>query len=168
MAFAGNSSLNIQSAELVAFEDAYVLNADVDMRFSEKIEEAISKGFELDFLIEFQLSKPRKYWFDDEIVTVTRHVALNYHALSRQFLVIRGDQQKAFVRLDEAVDDLSDISELKVFQKSEVEKGEPYKAALLMRLDPKKLPKVLLGDAIGSDDWQITSQRFEWVPSLFK
>jgi hypothetical protein len=167
-AFAGNSSLNIKRAELLAFEDAYVLNADVDMRFSEKIEEAISKGFELEFLIEFQLSRPRKYWFDDEIVTVTHRVSLNYHALSRQFLVIRGDQQKTFVRLDEALDDLSDISELKVFQKSEVEKGEPYKAALLMRLDPKKLPKVLQGDAIGSDDWQITSQRFEWAPSLFK
>ncbi len=33
---AGNSSLNIRSAELVAIEDAYVLNADVDMKFSAK------------------------------------------------------------------------------------------------------------------------------------
>ncbi|MEQ1767704.1 MAG: DUF4390 domain-containing protein, partial [Methylotenera sp.] len=85
-AWAGNSSLNIKRAEIQAQEDAYVLNADVDMKFSEKIEEAISKGFELNFLIEFQLAKPRKYWFDDEIVTVTQRVALSYHALSRQFL----------------------------------------------------------------------------------
>jgi hypothetical protein len=167
-AFAGDSSMTIRSASLVALDDAYALNADVDVKFSEKMEEAISKGFELNFLIEFQLAKPRKYWFDDEIVTVTHHVTLTYHALSRQFLVIRGDQQKAFVRLDEATDDLSDISELKVFQKSEVEKGEQYKAAVLMRLDPRKLPKVLQGDAISSDDWKMSSQRFEWVPSLFK
>jgi hypothetical protein len=167
-ALAGNSTMIIRSASLVAVEDSYVLNADVDVKFSEKMEEAISKGFELNFLIEFQLVKPRKYWFDDEIVTVTNNVTLSYHALSRQFLVIRGDQQKAFVRLDEATDDLSDISGLKVFQKSEIEKGEPYKAALLMRLDPKKLPKVLQGESIGSDDWKISSQRFEWIPSLFK
>jgi hypothetical protein len=165
---AGNSSLNIKSAELEALEDIYVLNADVDMKFSEKIEEAISKGFELNFLIEFQLAKPRKYWFDDEVVTVTHDVSLSYHALSRQFLVIRGDQQKTFVRLDEAIDDLSAISDLKVFQKSEVEKGELYKAVLLMRLDAKKLPKALQGEAIGSDDWKMSSQRFEWVPDLFK
>lgn len=167
-AWAGNSSLNIKRAEIQAQEDAYVLNADVDMKFSEKIEEAISKGFELNFLIEFQLAKPRKYWFDDEIVTVTQRVALSYHALSRQFLVMRGEQQKAFVRLDEAMDDLSDISGLKVFQIAEIEKGEPYKAALLMRLDTKKLPAVLQGDAIGSDDWKMSSQRFEWVPNLGK
>lgn len=167
-AWAGNSSLNIKSAELVALDDAYLLNADVDMKFSDKIEEAISKGFELNFLIEFQLAKPRKYWFDDEIVTVSHGVTLSYHALSRQYLVIRGDQQKTFVRLDEAIDDLSDISGLKVFQKSAIEKGELYKAALLMRLDAKKLPKALQGDTIGSDDWKMSSQRFEWVPSLIK
>lgn len=168
MAIAANSSMNVRSASIVAVEDSYVLNADVDMKFSEKMEEALNKGFELNFLIEFQLSKPRKYWFDDEIVTVTQNVTLSYHALSRQFLVIRGDQQKAFVRLDEATDDLSDIAGLKVFQKSEVEKGEAYKAAVLMRLDPKKLPKVLQGDTISSDDWKMASQRFEWVPNLFK
>ncbi len=104
--------MSIRSASLVVLDDAYALNADVDVKFSEKMEEAISKGFALNFLIEFQLSKPRKYWFDDEIITVTHNVTLSYHALSRQFLVIRGDQQKAFVRLDEATDDLSDISDL--------------------------------------------------------
>jgi len=166
IALASGSSLNIKSAELVAVEDAFALNADVDIKFSSAIEEAISKGFELNFLIEFQLAKPRKYWFDDEIVTVTHEVSLSYHALSRQFLVIRGDQQKTFVRLDEALDDLSDISGLKVFKKSEIEKGEPYKAALLMRLDTKKLPQALQGDAIGSDEWKMSSQRFEWMPSL--
>jgi hypothetical protein len=166
---AGNSSMNIKSAELVVVEDAYALNADVDIKFSNAIEEAISKGFELNFLIEFQLAKPRKYWFDDEVVTVAHEVSLSYHALSRQFLVIRGDQQKTFVRLDEALDDLSYISGLKVFKKSEVEKGELYKAVLLMRLNSKKLPKTLQSESIvGSDNWQMSSQNFEWVPNLFK
>jgi len=165
---AANSSLNIRSAELEAHEDSYLLNADVDIKFSNAIEAAINKGFELNFLIEFQLAKPRKYWFDDEIVTITHDVSLSYHALSRQYLVIRGDQQKTFVRLDEAIDDLSTISELKVFQKSELEKGELYTAVLLMRLDAKKLPKTLQGEATGSEDWKMSSQRFEWVPDTLK
>ncbi len=165
---ANNSSLNIKSAELVAFEDGYVLNADVDIKFNDEVEQAILKGFELNFLVEFQLVSPRKYWFDDEIVTVTHHVTLSYHALSRQYLVIQDGQQKTFAILDEAIDELSDISDLKVLKKSDVEKGLLYKALLLMRLDYKKLPKALQVDAIGSDDWKMTSQRFEWTPSLFK
>ncbi|MSP86357.1 MAG: DUF4390 domain-containing protein [Methylotenera sp.] len=165
---AGNSSLNVKSAELVALEEGYTVNAELDIEFSNAIEEAVSKGFELNFIIEFQLARPRRYWFDDEVVTITRHVSLSYHALSRQYLLVRGDQQKTFLRLDEAVDDLSMINDLKVFQKTEVEKGEPYKATFLMRLDAKKLPKTLQGESVGPEDWKLNSQRFEWVPNLFK
>ena len=162
------NSLNIKSAELVSIEDGYVLNADVDIKFSDDMEEAVIKGFELNFLIEFQLVIPQKYWFDDEIVTVTNRATLSYHALSRQYLVIRGDQQKTFSSLDEATQDLSQIRDMKVLLKSDVVKGEPYNAALLMRLDHTKLPKALQVDAISSDDWKMISQRFEWSPNLFK
>lgn len=167
-AVAGNSSMSIKSAELVAQEDGYVLNADVDVKFSNAIEQAIIKGFELNFIIEFQLLSPRKYWFDDEVVTVRHEVTLSYHALSRQYLLVQDGQQETFVRLDEATDALSSISNLKVLNKSAVEKGGTYKAALLMRLDYKKLPKALQVDALGQDEWKISSQRFEWVPNLFK
>ncbi len=165
---AANSSMSVKSAELKTQDDAYVLNADVDIKFSSAIEDAISKGYTLNFIIEFQLATPRKYWFDDEIATVTQRVSLSYHALSRQYLLVRGEQQKTFVRLDEAIDDLSSISDLKVFSKSQVEKSEPYKASFLMRLDTKKLPKTLQGDGLVSEEWTMTTQRFEWQPILFK
>ena len=167
-AFAANSSLNIRSADLVAVEDEYALNADIDLKFNDEMEQAVNKGFELNFLIEFQLITPRKYWFDDEIKTVSQRVALGYHALSRQYLVIRGDQQKTFATLAEAQQDLATVRDLKVMQKSELEKGLTYRAILLMRLDYKKLPKSLQVDALGSNDWKMSSQRFEWSPSLLK
>jgi Domain of unknown function (DUF4390) len=167
-AFAANSSLNIRSADLVAVEDEYALNADIDLKFNDEVEQAVNKGFELNFLIEFQLITPRKYWFDDEIKTVSQRVVLGYHALSRQYLVIRGDQQKTFATLAEAQQDLATVRDLKVMQKSELEKGLTYRAILLMRLDHKKLPKSLQVDALGSNDWKMSSQRFEWSPSLLK
>lgn len=165
---AGNNSLVIENAELLLQDDSYELNADVDIKFNSEIERAIIKGFELNFLVEFQLVSPRKYWFDDEIVTVTHPVTLSYHALSRQYLLMRGDQQKVFATLEEAKQALSEIRDVKVLQKSDIEKGESYKAVLLMRLDHSKLPKALQVETIGSDEWKIHSQRFEWVPNFAK
>jgi hypothetical protein len=165
---ASSSSLVIKEAEISAADESYILNADVDIKFNAEIEQAISKGFELNFLVEFQLLSPRKYWFDDEIVTVTHRIVLSYHALSRQYLLIRGDQQKVFATLDEAKQALSEIRDLKVFQKSDLEKGEVYKAILLMRLDYTKMSKALQVDAMGSDDWKVASPRFEWQPNLMK
>ena len=162
------NSITVKSADLIPVDDSYVLDADVDIKFNDDIVEALLKGFELNFLIEFQLVSPRKYWFDDEIVTVTSHVALSYHALSRQYLIIRGEQQKTFANLDDAIAELANIHDIKVFTKSDVEKGLVYKAALLMRLDPHKLPKALQVDALSSDEWKMLSQRYEWSPNLFK
>jgi len=167
-ALAGGNSLHIRSANLITFEDDVLLNADAEINFSTEMEKAIYKGFTFNFLIEFQLVSPRQYWFDDEVATTVQQVSLSYHALTRQFIVARNDQQRAYATLDEAIEDLSVIQDMKVFRKSDVEKGEPYQAVLLMRLDHKKLPKALQVEGWTSNDWKLTSQRYEWVPNIFK
>ncbi len=168
LSLAAGNSLHIRSANLMTYEDDFLLNADAEINFSPEMEKAILKGFTFNFLIEFQLLSPRKYWFDDELVTTVQQVSLSYHALTRQYIVMRHEQQKSYATLDEAIEDLSIIQDLKVFQKSHLDKGEQYQAILLMRLDHKKLPKALQIESIGSDDLGLTSQRFTWSPSLPK
>lgn len=163
LAFAASSSIVIKNAELQLSEDAYKLNADLEVTFDEAIEEAINKGVPLNFLVEFQVVSPRKYWFDDEIVTTTSNYALSYHALSRQYLVSHNGRQNSYETLSEAKLELEQIDDWKVLQKSQIEKGEVYKAALLMRLDQTKLPQALQVEAIGSEDWNLASQKFEWT-----
>ena len=153
LAFAAGSSINIKSAELESQDDYYVLDADVDLSFDKEVEEAINKGVPLNFLIEFQIVSPRKYWFDDEIVTTSQNVSLSYHALSRQYLVNRGAHQQSFDSLSEAVQEIVTLDEWKVVEK----------AALLIRLDQTKLPKAIQVDTIASEKWNISSQKFEWV-----
>lgn len=157
------SSININYAELQSLDDSYSLSADINIDFDNEIEEAVNKGVPLNFLIEFQIVKPWKYWFDDEIVTVTKNITLSYHALSRQYLVSNGAHQKSFETLHEAKDALMQINDWKVINKSLIEKSEAYNAALLMRLDQSKLPKAIQVDAIGSEKWNLTSQKYEWA-----
>ena len=168
IAQAASNSLHIRSANLITFEDDVLLNADAEINFSSEMEKAILKGFTFNFLVEFQLVLPRQYWFNDEVATTTQQISLSYHALSRQYIVMRNEQQRTFSSLDAAIEDLSVIQDLKVFQKSDIEKGEQYQAVLLMRLDHKKLPKALQVDGYASKDWKMTSQRFEWSPNIFK
>ncbi len=161
-AFAAESSIQIKHAELQPQDDYYSLNADVDINFNDALEEAVNKGVPLNFLIEFQIVSPRKYWFDDEIVTISHSVALSYHALSRQYLVNRGAHQKSFESLSEARQELAQIKDWRVLDKSLLEKGGNYKAALLFRLDQSKLPKAIQVDTISSEMWNLSSEKFEW------
>jgi Domain of unknown function (DUF4390) len=162
-AFAAGSIINIKSAELELQDDYYGLNADVDMSFDKEIEEAINKGVPLNFLIEFQIVSPRKYWFDDEIITTVQSVTLSYHALSRQYLVNRAGHQQSYASLSEAMRELLALNEWKVADRTLLEKNDVYKAALLVRLDQTKLPKAIQVDTIGSEKWNLSSQKFEWM-----
>ena len=164
---AASSSIYIKNAELQLQDDYYCLNADVDISFDDEIEEAINKGVPLNFLIEFQVVSPRKYWFDDEIVTISHSVTLSYHALSRQYLVNRGLHQKSFESLSEARQELAQIRDWKVVDKTQIEKNGNYKAVLLFRLDQSKLPKAIQVDTISSEKWNLASQKFEWVLKEF-
>lgn len=166
LAWAAASSLNIKTAELVAADEAYVLNADFDLNLSGAVEEAVNKGVPLNFLIEFQITSPRRYWFDDEIVTATSIVAISYHALSRQYLINRDNHQQSFASLQEAKAEFSHLREWQVVEKNLLKKGENYQAALRVRLDQSKLPKPLQVDALGSEDWNIVSERYHWTPTF--
>ena len=162
LVFAASSTIVIKDAELQTQNEHYSLNADVDIQFDDEIEEAINKGVPLNFLIEFQVVSPRKYWFDDEIVTISQSVILSYHALTKQYLVNRGVHQKSFETLSEARQELAELSDWKVAEKSLLEKNDDYNAALLIRLDQTKLPKAIQVDAIASEKWNLSSQKFVW------
>ena len=162
-----DSVIQIKTAELEAHDEFYSLDADVDMRLDKDIEEAVNKGVPLNFVVEFQIVSPRQYWFDDEVVTTTQNITLRFYALTRQYLVNRGKHQQSFESLGEALSDLAQITEWKVAEKSLLEKGEAYNAALLIRLDQSKLPKAIQVDAIGSEKWNVSSEKFEWALKEF-
>jgi hypothetical protein len=162
------NTLLIKSAELVAQDDIYELNANVEAKFGREVEEALLKGFELHFILEFQLASPIKYWFDDEIVTISHPITLSYHPLSRQFLITQGDTQKSFSTLVEAAHEFANLRHIPVIKKAEVEKGENYKALLLVRLNQKKLPKAIYEIPDSASTWEMKSQLFEWVPAVLK
>ncbi len=49
LVWAATSSLSIKNAELVAADEAYLLNADFELNLSDAVEEAINKGVPLNF-----------------------------------------------------------------------------------------------------------------------
>lgn len=167
--YAGAASaegIDVKSAELVAAGDAYQLNADFGIEVSSEVEEALSKGVPLNFLIEFQLVAPRKYWFDDEITSASQRIRLSYHALSRQYLINLPQHQKSFATLPEALDELSRVRDWIVLEKTQIAKGENYQAMLRLRLDHTRLPKALQVEALGSEKWNLVSERYRWTPAL--
>lgn len=161
-----SNNVEVRAADLNLAGEAYALDVFAEITLDEKIEEAVNNGVMLHFLYEFQLLKPREYWFDHEVVTRTKRITVGYHALSRQYLVNDGVKQTSHEILSEAMIELMQVEGWKIIPKKRLEQDVDYHARLLIRLDKAKLPKALQVDAIASEDWHLVSQRFEWKPDI--
>lgn len=162
------AGITVEHAELSPTDEAYQLSADFNIDFSADVEEAINKGVALNFLVEFALMEPRNYWFDEEVTSASQVIRLSYHALSRQYLINVGSHQTAFATLQEAVRELGSLQDWPVVEKSMLKKGVPYYAMLRMRLDHNRLPKPLQVSALGSEKWNLISERYRWTPGFDK
>jgi len=65
--------------------------------------------------------------------------------------------------LEEALDVISRVRERVVFTRDAVDPANVYIAALRLRLDTSQLPKPLQIDALGSRDWNLSSDWYRWT-----
>ena len=161
---ASDNSLIIKTAEINSQFEAYFLNADFDLSFNDDLDEAIKKGIPINFIIEFELKKPRKYWFDEEVTKKTKEILLTYHALSKQFTLTESENRLiAFDNLTQAKNELKKIKNWRIFDKSQIDDTDKYLAYLQVKLDQTKLPKQLQVDITTNQEWQLTSKQFQWT-----
>ena len=63
----------VKKAAIRATPQGYVLDADVDIALNPTLENALSKGINLHFLLELEVTRPGSwYWFDEDIAEPVR------------------------------------------------------------------------------------------------
>lgn len=164
------AEIEIGNAQIEATEDGYVLSADFSFELNQRLEEAVSKGVVLYFVAEFELTRPRWYWLDEKMVSRSLTYRLSYHALTRQYRLSTGGLHQSFDSLAEALRVLSRLRNWLVIErgadKSGVRPGEPYVAALRLRLDVNQLPRPFQVTALGNRDWNLASDWKTWQVTL--
>lgn len=179
---ARGADIEIRNPQFVAVEDGYAVTADFGFDFNTRLEEAVTRGVVLYFVVDFELNRPRWYWLDEKVVTRSQTIRLSYHALTRQYRLSTGALHQAFSSLDEALRMLAHLRNWTVVEKGEkvadrggermtLRAGEAYQGALRIRLDITQLPKPFQIAAVGSRDWTLGSDWKVWpivVPAEIK
>jgi hypothetical protein len=155
--------IGIQSASIEADDDGWSLDAVFDIQFSQRLEEAVNRGVPLYFVVEFELARPRWYWFDEKPVQQTQVYKISYTPLLRQYRLSIGNQYQNFTRFEEVTRVLSRLRGWHVADKGALKKDQVYQAALRMRLDTAQLPKPFQLNAIASRDWTLASDWHRWT-----
>jgi hypothetical protein len=155
--------IDVRSASFTAVDDHYVLDADIDVILSAPLEDALNKGIPLYFTLEFELVRPRWYWFNDRAMVREQQYRLSYSALTRQYRIGIGAFYQNFPTLREALQVMSKVRRREEPEPGSLNKGTTYTAGLRLRLDTSQLPKPFNLNALGSREWSLGSEWYRWA-----
>lgn len=163
---AHGADISLRNPQIEAGDEGYTLTADFNINFNARLEEVINKGVMLYFVVDFELTRARWYWFDEPVIRRSRTFQLSYHALTRKYRLSTGALHQSYATLDEALHVMSRVSNWLVIEKNEVRAEQTYQAALRMRLDLSQMPKTFQVSALSSRDWNLASdwQRWNYTP----
>jgi Domain of unknown function (DUF4390) len=154
--------IEVKSATLELADDGWQLGAEFDIQFSPRLEEAVNRGVPLYFVVEFELSRPRWYWFDEKPVVFSQTYKISYTPLLRQYRLSVGNQYQNFTRFEEVTRVLSRLRNAQIADRNALRKDGTYQAGIRMRLDTAQLPKPFQLNAIASRDWTLASEWYRW------
>ena len=159
--------IEVGEVRLEQAEDGLVLRADFMFDFNARLEQAVVNGVPLYFVVEFELTRPRWYWFDEKTATRRLQTRLSYHALSRHYRLSTGMLQQNFATLAEALAVLRRVRNWQVLDRTPLPAEAHYEAAVRMRLDLTLLPKPFQVSALTSREWRLESdwKRFAYRPA---
>src|SRR5262245_50785279 len=96
---AAADQIALHSAQLVLADDtdgSVALDAQFDFELPPVLEDAVNRGIALYFVVEFELFRPRWYWFDKKLIDITRTYRLTYSPLTRQYRLATGALAQPF------------------------------------------------------------------------
>ena len=159
-------NIEIKSATVTLREDGYALDADMEIALPPSLEDILNKGVALNFLLEFELIRPRWYWVNEKVVASAQQYKLSYNTLTRQYRISLGTFYQNFETLNEVLRFISRPRNVPVADKSQLQLGTTYAAALRMRLDASQLPRPFQIGVLAPRDWNLSSDwhRFSFTP----
>jgi hypothetical protein len=152
----------VKQAVIQATPQGYILDADVDIVLNSTLENALTKGINLYFLLELELTRPRDWWLDETIAEPVRKQRLYYHLLLRRYVVEIGYSTRTVATLNEALALLGSVDAWPVLERGALKTGRHYDARLRLRLDTSQLPKPLSIGAVSGDKWELATPWYGW------
>jgi len=152
----------VRDARLIPGDDGVALNADFDVALTPRLENALHEGVALYFTTEFECTRPRWYWLDERIASVTSSTRVSFHALTRTYRLSTGTLHQSFPTLGEALHVLGRIRNWMVIENDRLHPQSSYVAAVRMRLDVTQLPKPFQVSALANREWTLVSEWARW------
>lgn len=155
----------VNSASTELFDDEYTLDAQLDIHLCSGAQEALENGVPLAIGMHVQVYQSNKWLWDVIVKEFRIERQLQYHALSRRYLVrnLLTGESLSFALLDDATRELGRVTEEPITDLMGMLEGdETYFVRLRGYLDIETLPTPVRLMAYVSSEWDMDSKWYTW------
>jgi hypothetical protein len=154
----------VRSAVAQLRDGVYHLNAVIAYRLSTEAMDALHSGVPLRIRLDIEIIDPRRWWFDNENAALRQGYQLEYHALSKRYIVlnVNSSEQASFGSLFAALEHLGRIDRLPLIDSAVLDEDRGYDVRIRALLDQEQFPGPLRLLAFWRRDWSIASEWYRW------
>jgi Domain of unknown function (DUF4390) len=156
--------LEVHSAYVNIDHGVFLLHARVEYPEGPAVRAALRDGITLDFDLDVRIDRERHLWFNANIVELTLHRELSYHAVSDRYVVrdVRSGDQDTFATLDEALTYLGRVDAWPILVEPQLDGGS-YTISVRASVRRGRLPASLRALMFWTDDWARQSEWYTWT-----
>ncbi|MDR2215161.1 MAG: DUF4390 domain-containing protein [Nevskiaceae bacterium] len=163
---AESTSPDIASAYVTVRDGVYLLNVQTVYPLTEDISRALDDGVTLNFDLQAQVLKQRRFWYDATLVDVIVRRELSWHAVSERFVlkdISAGGSQQLFMTLEEALEAVGSVQDWPVIVEPQLDPDSAYQISVRAEMRRGRMPDALRMLVFWSDAWSRASDWREWA-----
>lgn len=140
------------------------LNASIDYQFDDAVLEALNNGVAVTLVLDIEVVRKRNYLWDEVVVNLRRRSRLEFHALSRLYVLndLNEGARYTYLSAGSAIRALGSISRLPLLDSRILKAGSEYVIRLRPYIDVEELPPPLRPVAYISPEWKLTDEWKTW------
>jgi hypothetical protein len=167
------SATELTQLKVERAEDGVYLSALVQFDLPPVVEDALTKGIPMFFVVEADIYQNRWYWTDRRVASATRTIRLSFQPLTRRWRVnivtglinnssgLRATLNQNYETLPEALSAVQRLSRWKIADNAEVDPDVVHKLEFSFNMDLSQLPRPFQIGVAGQKDWTISVQQTE-------
>ena len=155
--------IRLRQIQLEPIDNAWVLNSSYQIDLPAELADAVKRGIAFHFLVEFDVTRGRWYWFEEKPIQVIKNIRLSYQPLTQQYRINGGGLTISTTTLEEALIQVGSIGGWQIAELSTLEPNRIYQGTIKMRLDLSRLPKPFQINALNAREWNLSSERHQFT-----
>ena len=164
VSYAADNAVQVDDFQLQRIDEGIYLSTRLNFELPPSLEDALSRGMPLSFVMQADVVRERWYWADKLVSRTDRYVRLSYQPLSKRWRMYVSAQPiqstglgvslgQSYDNLSEALQSIQRISRWRIADVSAIDSSTKQRLEFRFRLDLSQLPQPLQFGALGGSGW---------------